>query len=215
MQQIKTIPVDVAKTSLPQTWHAPRGTTIRGTEIDQVEVHGYNRKDPTKETKAIKSKLYNPIRDQLPPVEDLLQDIQSVFPTSLLLTCTATSDLTPTINTKFGLFPKGSPISYQQKLHSDYIINIYNAPNYPVLPVKNVMNPTYNIVLTQSQSISHSGIEVSIETSAQLEESTRLQSSNPKWHQLRYHRITASKAGEIYKRLRSKKFSFIYFENVY
>jgi hypothetical protein len=107
---MKTIPVDVAKTSLPQTWHTPRGSKIRGIEVGQVSVHGYNRIDPKKETKSINSTLYNPVREQLPPVDDLLDDIQSVFPRSMILTCTNTSDSIPTIQTKFGPSLKEVPL---------------------------------------------------------------------------------------------------------
>ncbi|XP_028517845.1 uncharacterized protein LOC114576043 [Exaiptasia diaphana] len=65
------------------------------------------------------------------------------------------------------------------------------------------MYPNYNTALTQTQATQHSGLEVTMEMAKELEKSTRLQATDPKWHKLRYDRITASKAGEIYKRRRN------------
>lgn len=37
----RVIPADAASTSLPQTWHAPRGQKIGCTTVDNLEVRGY------------------------------------------------------------------------------------------------------------------------------------------------------------------------------
>jgi len=172
---------------------------IRGTEVGKLTVQGYHKTDPMKETKAIKSTLYNPI----PSHTDLLDNLQSIFPESLMLSSVNT-DISQTVQTTFGKFPKGSPISYQQRLHSDFIMNIYNAPHFPKLPVNNVMNRNYHSVLTHEQTIKSCSVEVDIDKAVQIEENTRLQASDPKWHTLRIDRITASKAGEVFKRKISK-----------
>ena len=134
---------------------------------------------------------------------DLLKEIRDVSPNSLILTCIDNST-TDTKQTEYGEFLKGSPISYQQQLHTNFIINIYNAPHFPYLPIHNAMSPHYHVALTEEKLVCHTSIEVSMTTAHKLEEETRLQSSDPKWHKLRYHRVTASKAGEICKRRRGK-----------
>ena len=57
----KIIPTDIAKTSMPQTWHFPRGEKLQGDKVDNIVVQGYDRNDPQRATKGIKSTLYNPI----------------------------------------------------------------------------------------------------------------------------------------------------------
>lgn len=50
---------DIAKTSISQTWHIPREIQLRGDKVDTIEVQGYDRSNPKRETKDIKSTLYN------------------------------------------------------------------------------------------------------------------------------------------------------------
>jgi hypothetical protein len=40
---LEIIPPDVAKTSLPQTWHIPRGPKLHGDKADNIVVQGYDR----------------------------------------------------------------------------------------------------------------------------------------------------------------------------
>ena len=62
----KALPEDVAKTSQPQTWHAPRGDKLRGIPFKDIEVRGFSRPTPVPEgmSWSVKSTLYNPIRGQ-------------------------------------------------------------------------------------------------------------------------------------------------------
>lgn len=46
---------DIAKTSISQTWHIPREIQLRGDKVDNIEVQGYDRSNPNRETKDIKS----------------------------------------------------------------------------------------------------------------------------------------------------------------
>jgi hypothetical protein len=39
---LEIIPPDVAKTSLPQTWHIPRGPKLHGDKADNIVVQGYD-----------------------------------------------------------------------------------------------------------------------------------------------------------------------------
>jgi len=63
---LRALPEDVAKTSLPQTWHQPRGATIRGKAVQEVSVTGYSKtKNAVKEQPTIiKTTLYNPVKGQ-------------------------------------------------------------------------------------------------------------------------------------------------------
>ena len=62
---MKALPEDIAKTSQPQTWHVPRKEQVRGTAVQDIEVHGYSKITPLSERvpRAVKSTLYNPIRE--------------------------------------------------------------------------------------------------------------------------------------------------------
>ncbi|CAG2213957.1 unnamed protein product [Mytilus edulis] len=103
------------------------------------------------------------------------------------------------IETRFGKYPKGSPISYQRKLSSHFILNVLDA-DFPLLPIENLMVNELNPVLDQKKCTSLDSICVTAEESHNIEEITRLQSNDPKWHAIRKDRLTASVAGDIVKR---------------
>ena len=42
--KMKSIPTDVPKTSMPQTWRHPQGEKLRGAKIDDIAVQGYDKK---------------------------------------------------------------------------------------------------------------------------------------------------------------------------
>ncbi|KAJ8307432.1 hypothetical protein KUTeg_015516, partial [Tegillarca granosa] len=122
--QMKAVPADIVKTSLPQTWHIPRGDKIAGSSADDTIVCGYNQNNPYRQ-----------------PRED-----------------------------------------------------------FPPLPVKNVMENEYSVVLDQQKCARFSSISITTEECHSIENLTRLQSLDPKWHAIRKDRITASVAGDIVKR---------------
>ncbi|CAG2195245.1 unnamed protein product [Mytilus edulis] len=114
----RSIPTDVLKTSLPQSWHMPRGEKVKGNTADDVIVVGYDTKSPYRQPRGLRSTLYNPIKVPLPPVSDLCSAIADIDNTCLLLSVsshhnTSTCNM---IETRFGKYPKGSPISYQRKV---------------------------------------------------------------------------------------------------
>ena len=55
------------------------------------------------------------------------------------------------VHTKFGKFPIGSPIRVQQKLHSDYSLNILDTEDFPSLPLKNCMVNNISVVLDHTK----------------------------------------------------------------
>ena len=107
------------------------------------------------------------------------------------------------IESKFGLVPSGSVISYQQKLTTDYshIRNIPQCRDFPDLPTRVIYTPGYTTVLPPKESIYYAGEQIKVEECKQIEKETRDQSVNPFWHDLRKNRITASK----FKRVAARK----------
>jgi hypothetical protein len=100
-------------------------------------------------------------------------------------------------DTKFGKFPKGSPLAVQQKLSPHYVLNILDACEFPRLPTENQMHQELNVVLDEKRTLSFSSIVVTEEESHQIEEMTQLQGEDPKWLAIRRDRITASVSGDI------------------
>ncbi|XP_067668358.1 uncharacterized protein [Haliotis asinina] len=201
---IKSIPRDIAKTSMPQTWHIPRLDKIAGMSVPEIKVSGYKNDG---EDRPVKSTLYNPIRSALAPLEPFLSSLKLNYPDlSLLTTVPQTDEPTPPfVRTNFGLFLKGSTISHQQKLSGNCLINIVDG-FYPDLPlsVGQIGDNNCSNVLTASQTTLLDSLSVSQEDAVEIERATRLQAQDNKWVRLRHHRVTASKVGEISKRRKGK-----------
>ncbi|CAC5376443.1 unnamed protein product [Mytilus coruscus] len=190
--KMKLVPTDIAKTSLPQTWHVPRGQKLHDEKADNIVVQGYDRDDPQRATKGIKSTLYNPIPgNEAINLNDLLVKVKDM---DILFDTVVTEHRTELVQTEFGKFPKGSILSYQQKMASDYLLNLIDNNSFLELPLKNVMINNFETVLMKDS------LKVTLLESKEIEEGTRLQSNDPKWHKIRRDRITASHAGEIAKR---------------
>ncbi|XP_031564919.1 uncharacterized protein LOC116300235 [Actinia tenebrosa] len=206
MLGLKAIPEDIAKTSLPQTWHKPRGQQIEPAEVQCLVVHGYHSKtDDDSPPKSVKSTLYLPVnREEFPSTQALLESLEEEIPECQIIPGLKESCLPhQALATRYGNFPKGSPVSYQQKLSSTYIYNIVSPYDVPDLPVRNVMKNNYNAVLTEEKLIKFEDVKLSLQTLIKFEKQTRLQSTSPLWHKLRRTRITASKIGRIYSRQRA------------
>lgn len=211
MEGRKAIPQDVAKTSIPQTWHKPRGEKLKGDEVQNLTFVGYSKKhvpgsSQTGEKKAgIKSTLYNPIRRDLPPLTDLHDSLFAVYPESMVLPSITPREPIACVKTKFGEFPKGSAIASQQKLHHDFVINVYDGVSFPNLPVENYMINSYNV--SEEDNLAIDTVKLSPNEVHLLEEQTRLQSQSALWHKLRSNRITASKLHRI--KTRQKDFEVL------
>lgn len=105
----RSIPSDVLKTSLPQTWHVPRGERISVSAADNVVVYDYDVKSHQRQPRGLKSTLYNPLHSSLPPVSQLCSSVSQADSTCLLLTVVNVKEKGESlINTK-GKFSKGSP----------------------------------------------------------------------------------------------------------
>ncbi|XP_055999005.1 uncharacterized protein LOC130047656 isoform X3 [Ostrea edulis] len=199
---MSAIPCDVAKTSLPQTWHIPRGERIAGSVSDDVTVQGYDPKFPQRQTRGLRSTLYNPIPSSAEKLDvyKLCENLSVVDKTCLFLSNVSLSAQNKDVDTRFGKFPKGSPLATQQKLHSDYVLSILDAGDFPNIPMKNHMDNELQVVLNYNKSIQFQSLTLSENECFEIEKSTRLQSQDPKWHRIRKDRIIASVAGDIIKR---------------
>ncbi|KAJ8305232.1 hypothetical protein KUTeg_017224 [Tegillarca granosa] len=85
----------------------------------------------------------------------------------------------PLVDTRFERFRKGSVLSYQQPIESDCIINIYDAIQYPNLPLENVMTNNYTMALSSVQIVTFEGLKFNSSDTVKLEKQTRLQSNTP------------------------------------
>ncbi|XP_062617264.1 uncharacterized protein LOC134278970 [Saccostrea cucullata] len=197
---LKAVLTDVAKTSLPQTWHVPRREKICGSSSDNITVTGFNTSDPRMKTRGLKTTLYNSVNSECPPIGELCEALSSIDKSCLLLSVVSSSEQQKDVCTKFGNFPIGSPKGVQQKLHSEYVLNILDAEDFPSLPKQNTMINNVAVVLDYNKSVKLESLSVSEMQASEIEVSTRLQSQDPKWHKIRQDRITASVAGDIIRR---------------
>jgi hypothetical protein len=196
---LDALPMDVAKTSQPQTWHVPRGNTIPGKPVHQLEVKSYNKHPSSDQQKCIKSTLSNPLRTAPPNPADLHDAMRKVHPKCMALDIMKNNH-TPTVQNRLGMFPKGSPLSYQHSLNKEYHINLMDNTGFPSLPVNNVMNNNLHLALTENQQTTINSITISSSEAAYFEEKTRLQSETALWHKVREFRLTASKFGSVARR---------------
>ncbi|CAG2213131.1 unnamed protein product [Mytilus edulis] len=163
---MKLIPRDIAKTSLPQTWHVPRGQKLHGEKADNIVVQGYDREDPQRATKGIKSTLYNPIPgNEAINLNDLLVQVKDM---DIVFDTVVTEHRTELVQTEFGKFPKGSILSYQQKMASDYLLNLMDNNSFPELPLKNVMINNFETVLMKNQLKKFDSLKVTLLESKEL-----------------------------------------------
>ena len=106
--------------------------------------------------------------------------------------------------TKFGNAVQGSPLSYQQKLSQEYVINDFLASDFPKLPLEDagerIMN-NVQLCLNQEKNAALDALSVTRAVAIDLEERTVTQSASNLWQFLRSKRITASKFGSCAKRM--------------
>ena len=176
------IPSDIAKTSQPQSWHVPRGPRITGQAVQEVAVHGHSHLKEVRDGKevssraksGIKSTLSDPVRIPPPPTHALVDAITAALPECMALPCLkAAQTAQPTVQTKFGLAIKGSPISYQQALQREHFINNFDDMVFPDLPMRNVMSNEVPHVLTENQQELFESIHLTREEITYFEEQTQ------------------------------------------
>ena len=131
---LESLPDDLTCTSMPQSWSVPREKHIGTKEIQSVLV-----KKPrmgANYDKFIKSTLYSPSTSYRILCKSDFRGLDPL-PLAADIVTTAEEMLSLTLKpTKFGNALKGSPLSYQQKLSQEYVINDFLACDFPKLPLE-------------------------------------------------------------------------------
>ena len=131
---LASLPDDLTCTSMPQHWSVPREKCIRTKEIQSVLV-----KKPrmgANYSKFIKITLYSPSTSYRILCKS---DFSGLDPLPLAADIAPTAEEMPNLilkPTKFGNALKGSPLSYQQKLPQEYVINDFLACDFSKLPLE-------------------------------------------------------------------------------
>ena len=187
---------------MPQHWSVPREKRIGTKEIQSVLVK--KPKMGANYNKFIKSTLYSPSS-----FYGILckSDFTGLDPLPLIADIAPTAEQRPNLilqPTKFGNAPKGSPLSYQQKLSQEYVINDFLACDFPKLPLEGAGERITNnvqVCLTQERAAALDALAVTREVAIDLEARTVTQGASNLWQLLRSKRITASKFGSCAKRV--------------
>ena len=202
MVGLSSLPDDLTCTSIPQRWSVPREKHIKTNEIQSVLVKkprmgaNYDR--------FVKSTLYSPSM-----YYGILckNDFSGLDPLPLVADISPTAEQRQNLTfaqTKFGNAPKGSPLSYQQKLSQEYIINDFLACDFPKIPLEDagerIMN-NVQVCLNSAKNAALDSLSVTRAVAIDLEERTVTQSASTLWQLLRSKRITASKFGSCAKRI--------------
>ena len=86
--------------------------------------------------------MFYAVRGEVPNCIDLFDPLKNVQPDCQILPAIK-KPVVQSMNTNFGMVAKGSILSYQQKLSTDYITNMY-IDQFPKLPICNLMQSDYN-----------------------------------------------------------------------
>lgn len=117
-----------------------------------------------------------------------------------LITTMAISADVPLVDSAFGKFQEGSPISYQHPVPvSRVVIRHPDAPLPPPLPVGGYrLEPTScQFVLSHQQHLHLQSLVVTLDMARKIEVATREQSNTVEWHRVSRPRITSSRFREI------------------
>ncbi len=105
----------------------------------------------------------------------------------------------PLVDSALGKVQAGSPLSYQQPATAKRNLSFNAAPPRPSVPLQGyrLQPSSCMFVCTEPQQLHHRSLEVTWDMAHNFECATREQSSCTEWHQLRRHRLTASRFREI------------------
>lgn len=191
---------------MPEKFRKPRGAKIVGDAVQNLHCKGYSKSAPAltvSEKEGIKSTIYNPVRGDFPNLELLGDALEEVAPTFLAVPSLKLFNKVPKVNTKLGLFPKGSAIAVQQKMHDHFLLNIYDSIEFPELPLENFIENNVSVVLLQHETLLLEDLALTTDQIVMFEKQTRLQSESQLWFTLRENRITASKIHSVKTRQRN------------
>jgi hypothetical protein len=213
---LKTVPLDISKTSLPQTWHVPaRTNNVAPRSVEDIVVQQAMPPNQLVKKKAricdgIRTTTYNPIREELVELglhsqitamyQDVPREQQAQF-----VQLFDNIDNPTVVDCKFGKVFSGSVLSYQQKkiqgndlsvLTSATALNIDSIPNF----VFRDLSCEVNFVLTENEQDVYESLRITVQDSTRIEQETRMQSASQLWKHYRTNRLTASHFKDIVSR---------------
>ena len=143
---------------------------------------------------GVTSKVYRPFKKPLTDLNipaALGPLIKDITPEPGFLRIWPDSDEEITfVESRFGMVPKGSVLSYQQPNSASTSVNVNSEISVPEFNFPHLSYPP--IVLDEKQQLHFSSLRISEEQSKEYEFQTREQSSSKDWHRLRHFRLTAS-----------------------
>ncbi|XP_077085799.1 uncharacterized protein LOC143737818 [Siphateles boraxobius] len=197
MMKLKTVPPTIPSTSTLQTWHRPRTRGIHPEAVDRLLV----RKPKTSSRSGIKSTLYRAYTGPIPNnvVLSSVESLKSVRPQPLI--CKVLHGLSEMnlVESKFGLVPKGSLLSYQCPAQSSRdAVKHAEAPPFPKLPLDGYkFEGRFQFVPDFHDMLFLESLAVTQDLSTIIEKDTRDQSQSALWNQMRTPRITSSRFREV------------------
>ncbi|CAH1267041.1 Hypp3665 [Branchiostoma lanceolatum] len=204
-----SVPLVISKTSQPQIWHIPqRSEGLHAKAVDSLTINKVNPVPKTTKrkrvTEGVLPKLYCPVSKPIPSASfttSLLEQLNADKNDAQIQKVLPTSPSPPSVESKFGLVPFGSVISYQQRPQQKDgdIINHSCQPTYPPFPLPPQV-PTNHHVPTETEQEVFLGLQVTLEHAYEVEQSTREQSQNKTWHDVRKHRLTSSNFKQVCSR---------------
>ena len=200
---LRSVPDALTCTSMPQRWSVLRDKKIEPKQIQDILVK--KPKIGANYNKFIKSTLYSPSDVYRTLTKENFDNFETKPLIASILPSAEKLANMPLEQSKYGKVPRGSILSYQQKLSQDYVINDFSCTNFPELPLDSAetrFENNFSTALSQQQQASIDALSLTKEVSLEIQEKTLMQSANSLWHMLRRKRITASKFGLVARRVR-------------
>ncbi|KAJ8319713.1 hypothetical protein KUTeg_002734 [Tegillarca granosa] len=183
---LKDAPAEQACTSLPQTWHIPRGNKINPVSVNKVVV------TKAKEKRQKAPIIQKPLKyERLPTITDLQATLLKTVKGAPISRLSLSPR--PLMSCDSGVAPLGSVLGYQSLIKETK----FNKSSSVVCA---------NLDFPKDTKVKlppwHSDLVKNIVNSVDIEMSTREQHKSLKWHEYRKTRITASKMHRIIQRKR-------------
>ncbi|XP_037535870.1 uncharacterized protein LOC119412904 isoform X1 [Nematolebias whitei] len=199
--KLSVVPPVLSCTEGEQQWHKPRTLGIKPGPVDKMTVLSAKPKSGAT-TEGVRSTLYKGLSGDLPDlsvlrVSEMYEDFAAAD--APMICSMGISHEFPLVDSALGKVQAGSPLSYQQPATAKRDMSFHAAPPRPSLPLKNYhLQPSKSMfVCSEPQQLHLKSMEVTWDMVNKFECATRAQSTCPEWHQLRRHRLTASRFREI------------------
>ncbi|XP_067271626.1 uncharacterized protein [Pseudorasbora parva] len=198
---MSVVPPVLSCTEGEQQWHKPRTLGIKPGPVEKMVVLSAKPKCRAT-TEGVRSTLYKGLTGDLPDlsvlqVKEVYKDF-SIAEAPMICSLGVSCEI-PLVDSALGKVQAGSPLSYQQPAIANRNLSFHAAPPQPSVPLQNYrLQPSSCMyVCTEPQQLHCKSLEVTWDMAHKYECATRDQSSCTEWHQLRRHRLTASRFREI------------------